>query len=70
MAGLKILNVSNNEIAIIPKNSFPKLYELHTVDISHNSLTEIASAVFQPLFSLRYYNLIYNSFLLYSFTFE
>ncbi|KOB68152.1 Leucine rich repeat protein [Operophtera brumata] len=43
------------------KNSFPKLYELHTVDVSHNELEEIFNAVFQNLFSLRYLHLSHNS---------
>lgn len=61
MTGLKILNVSYNQITEIPKNTFPKLYELHTIDMSHNNLTTIANAVFQVLFSLRNLNLSYNS---------
>lgn len=61
MTGLKVLNVSFNEIASIPKNTFPKLYELHTIDVSHNNLSTIANAVFQTLFSLRNLNLSYNS---------
>lgn len=60
MTGLKVLNVSYNQIADIPKNSFPKLYELHTIDISHNNLTTIYNAVFQTLFSLRNLNMSYN----------
>lgn len=61
MTGLKILNVSYNQITEIPKNTFPKLYELHTIDMSHNNLTTIANAVFQTLFSLRNLNLSYNA---------
>lgn len=61
MTGLKILNVSHNAITSIPKNTFPKLYELHTIDISHNNLTTIANAVLQTLFSLRTLNLSYNA---------
>lgn len=61
MTGLKILNVSHNNIYRIPKNTFPKLYELHTIDVSHNNLTEIFNAVFQTLFSLRMLNLSHNS---------
>lgn len=61
MTGLKLLNVSHNQIVDIPKNTFPKLYELHTIDLSYNNLTTIANAVFQTLFSLRTLNLSYNS---------
>lgn len=61
MTGLKILNVSHNAIEIIPKNTFPKLYELHTIDLSHNNLTTITNAVFQTLFSLRNLNLSHNA---------
>lgn len=58
MTGLKVLNVSYNEITVIPRNTFPKLYELHTIDLSHNKLSNIAIAVFQVLFSLR--NLLFS----------
>lgn len=61
MSGLKILNVSHNNITIVPKNTFPKLYELHTIDISHNNISTIFNGVFQSLFSLRSVNLSYNS---------
>lgn len=61
MTGIKVLNVSHNLIADIPKNTFPKLYELHTIDLSHNNLTTISNAVFQTLFSLRNLNMSYNS---------
>lgn len=60
MTGLKILNVSHNEIVEIPKNTFPKLYELHTIDVSHNKLTYIFNGVFQTLFSIRNLNLSFN----------
>lgn len=60
MTGLKILNVSFNQLTVIPKNTFPKLYELHTIDLSNNLIESIASEVFQPLFGLRYLNLTRN----------
>lgn len=60
MTGLKILNVSFNQLTVIPKNTFPKLYELHTIDLSNNLIQNIASEVFQPLFGLRYLNLTHN----------
>lgn len=60
MTGLKFLNVSHNQIIEIPKNTFPKLYELHTIDLSHNNLTNIFGGVFQTLFSLRSLNLSSN----------
>lgn len=61
MTGLKILNVSYNLIHSVPRQTFPKLYELHTIDISHNNLSEIYNAIFQTLFSLRFLNLSHNS---------
>ena len=61
MTGLKMLNASHNNITQIPKNSFPKLYELHTIDLSHNNISFIFNAVFQSLFSLRTVDLSYNS---------
>lgn len=61
MTGLKVLNVSHNKISVIPRNTFPKLYELHTIDVSHNKLSDIAVAVFQVLFSLRNLLLSHNS---------
>lgn len=60
MTGLKILNVSHNEITNISKNTFPKLYELHTIDFSYNNITTIFNSVFQVLFSLRYLNMSNN----------
>jgi Leucine-rich repeat (LRR) protein len=51
--GIKILNVSHNQIVDIPKASFPKLFELHTIDFSNNAMTTIGRSVFSPLFSLR-----------------
>lgn len=61
MTGLKILNVSHNAITTIPKKTFPKLYELHTIDLSYNNLSDIFNAVFQTLFSLRTLDLSHNS---------
>lgn len=60
MTGLKILNVTYNRLTVIPRNTFPKLYELHTIDLSHNEIEKIAPEVFQPLFGLRYLNLSNN----------
>jgi len=61
MTGMKVLNVSHNLIHSVPRQTFPKLYELHTIDISHNNLSEIHNAVFQTLFSLRFLNMSHNS---------
>lgn len=61
MAGIKILNVTHNSIKAIPKGTFPKLYELHTLDFSHNRIKSIGAAVFQPLLSLRSVNLSHNA---------
>ncbi len=35
------------------QNSFPKLYELHTILLNHNNITDISKSVFTPLFSVR-----------------
>lgn len=61
MVGIKILNVTHNKIKTIPKGTFPKLYELHTLDFSYNDIKMISPAVFQPLLSLRSINLSYNA---------
>lgn len=61
MTGLKILNVSHNNIVNIPRHTFPKLYELHTIDLSYNNVSEIFNAVFQTLFSLRTLDLSHNN---------
>ena len=61
MTGLKVLNVSHNNLESVPRQTFPKLYELHTIDLSYNNLSEIHSAIFQTLFSLRFLNLSHNS---------
>lgn len=61
MTGIKVINASHNYIAEVPKNCFPKLYELHTIDISYNNISLIANGVFQTLFSLRLLNLSHNS---------
>lgn len=61
MAGIKILNVTHNNIRTIPKGTFPKLYELHTLDFSHNRIKTISTTVFQPLLSLRSINLSHNA---------
>lgn len=53
MTGLKLLNVSHNNLTEIPRGSVPKLYYLHTVDFSYNRLTTIAAVVFQVVFGLR-----------------
>ena len=37
----------------IPRNTFPKLYELESINYSHNNLTQIYRSVFTPLFSIR-----------------
>lgn len=60
MTGLKLLNVSHNKIQNIPKNTFPKLYELHTIDMASNEITTISNGVFQTLVSLRNLNLSNN----------
>lgn len=57
MAGIKMLNVSHNELREVNKNTFPKLYEMHTVDLSYNNISKIHSAIFTNLFSLRHLNM-------------
>eukprot|EP00088_Acartia_fossae_P001194 TRINITY_DN10452_c0_g1_i2.p1 TRINITY_DN10452_c0_g1~~TRINITY_DN10452_c0_g1_i2.p1 ORF type:complete len:750 (-),score=93.28 TRINITY_DN10452_c0_g1_i2:158-2113(-) len=58
--GITVLDVSYNHIEEIPKGSFPKLYELHTIMMHHNNLKDIWRAVFTPLFSLRHLDFSYN----------
>ena len=48
------------QIIDIPKKTFPKLYELHTIDFSHNNITQIDRSVFVNLLSLRYLNFRHN----------
>jgi hypothetical protein len=38
---------------VVWQNSFPKLYELHTILLHHNNITDIYRSVFTSLFSLR-----------------
>ncbi|XP_040569853.1 uncharacterized protein [Lepeophtheirus salmonis] len=59
--GLKVLNVSHNEIVDIPKNTFPKLYEVFRLDFSHNNISIIGKSVFSTLLSLRHIDLSHNS---------
>jgi hypothetical protein len=40
------------------QNSFPKLYELHTILLHHNNITDIYRSVFTSLFSLRSTNFL------------
>lgn len=61
MTGMRVLNVSHNLIRTVPRQTFPKLYELHTIDLSYNNLTEIHNGIFQSLFSLRVLNFSHNS---------
>ena len=39
--GIKFLDASFNELLEIPRNTFPKLYELETINFSHNNLTQV-----------------------------
>ena len=59
--GIMVLNVSHNSIVDIPKRTFPKLYELHTIDFSHNNLSEIDKSVFTNLLSLRFLYFQHNN---------
>ena len=61
MTGLKVLNVSHNILRTVPRQTFPKLYELHTIDLSYNNISDIYNAIFQTLFSLRSLNLSHNA---------
>ena len=54
--GIKLLNVSFNQIQDIPRSSFPKLYELASIDFSHNNITDVGRSVFSTLFSIRHLN--------------
>ena len=57
---LKALVHSIFQIIDIPKKTFPKLYELHTIDFSHNNITQIDRSVFVNLLSLRQLNFRHN----------
>jgi Leucine-rich repeat (LRR) protein len=59
--GIVVLNVSHNSIIDIPKRTFPKLYELHTIDFSYNNLSEIDKSVFTNLLSLRHLYFQHNN---------
>ena len=48
------------QILDIPKKTFPKLYELHTIDFSYNNITEIDRSVFVNLLGLRHLNFTHN----------
>ena len=48
------------QIVDIPKKTFPKLYELHTIDFSHNNISKIERSVFVNLLSLRKLNFTHN----------
>ena len=58
--GIKLLNVSYNQIQAIPKSTFPKLYELASIDFSHNNITDVGRSVFASLFSIRHLNFRYS----------
>jgi Leucine-rich repeat (LRR) protein len=48
------------QIVDIPKKTFPKLYELHTIDFSYNNISQIGKGVFTNLLSLRQLNFTHN----------
>ncbi len=56
-----MLNASHNELVDVPKGSFPKLFELHTIDFSHNNISSVGRGVFGQLFSLRTLTFRHNS---------
>ena len=60
--GIKLLNVSFNQIQEIPRSSFPKLYELASIDFSHNNITDVGRSVFSTLFSIRHLNFRYINY--------
>ncbi len=43
-----------SQLEDIPKGTFPKLFELHTIDFSHNNLSSLGRSSFTQLFSLRH----------------
>ena len=57
---LCLLSTPCLQIVDIPKKTFPKLYELHTIDFSHNNLSTIERSVFVNLLSLRNLNFTHN----------
>ncbi|XP_071445732.1 chondroadherin-like protein [Hetaerina americana] len=65
MTGLRVLNVSDNALTSVPRNSFPTkglgLPELNTIDMSRNNISSISNGVFVPLLGLRTLLLSQNS---------
>jgi Leucine-rich repeat (LRR) protein len=61
LENLEILNLDNNQIDFIEKNSFSKLIKLETLILSRNSLKSDLIDLFDELKSLKFLNLSSNS---------
>ena len=57
---IKFYLLTNFQITTIPRKTFPKLYELHTIDFSYNNISEIDNSVFANLLGLRNLNFTHN----------
>ena len=62
LTGMRVLNLSNNYITELNRKHFTnkKLYELNTIDLSYNNITEISGNVFEKFVSIRLINLSHN----------
>lgn len=60
--GIKFVNLSHNSIRELNRKAFtPKrLYELHTIDLSHNHIADLSGSVFEKFASIRYIHLSRN----------
>ncbi|UYV71104.1 hypothetical protein LAZ67_8001720 [Cordylochernes scorpioides] len=63
LTGIKFLNVTHNFIQNLHRRVFTpkKLYELHTVDLSYNNISQLSGSVFEKLASVRTINLSHNN---------
>lgn len=63
LTGLRMLNLSHNFITEINRKHFTtkKLYELDTIDLSYNNISELSGSVFEKFLSVRLINLTHNS---------
>lgn len=63
LTGIKLLNVSYNRLQEINRKAFAnnkKLYEMETVDLSHNEIKDLSGSVFEKFWALRFLDLSHN----------
>lgn len=62
LTGMRVLNLSHNVIGEINRKHFTtkKLFELQTIDLSYNNITDISGNVFEKFVSIRSINLTRN----------